>query len=42
MYFEEYIYFFNVGQGNMAIIREDRKVIIVDIGSTQESLAGNI
>ena len=26
----------------MAIIREDRKVIIVDIGSTQESLAGNI
>lgn len=42
MYFEEYVYFFNVGQGNMAIIREDRKVIIVDIGSTQESLAGNI
>lgn len=42
VYFEEYIYFFNVGQGNMAIIREDRKVIIFDIGSTQENLAGNI
>lgn len=42
MYFEEYIYFFNVGQGNMAIIREDRKVVVIDIGSTSKNLASNV
>ena len=41
LYFEEYIYFFNVGQGNMALIRENRKNIIVDIGSTTKNLAFN-
>ena len=42
LYFEEYVYFFNVEQGNMAIIRKNRKVIIVDIGSTTKNLAYNI
>lgn len=42
IYFEEYIYFFNVGQGNMAIIREDRKTIVVDMGSTTKNLATSV
>ncbi|MDD3303680.1 MAG: ComEC/Rec2 family competence protein [Clostridia bacterium] len=42
VYFEEYIYFFNVGQGNMAIIRKNRKIMVVDIGSTSKNLASNI
>ena len=42
IYFEEYIYFFNVEQGNMAIIREDRKIIVVDMGSTTKNLATNV
>lgn len=42
MYFEEYIYFFNVGQGNMAIIRDNRKVILIDIGSTSKNVASNV
>ncbi len=42
IYFEEYTYFFNVEQGNMAIIRTSRKIIIIDIGSTNSKLAYNI
>lgn len=42
MYFENYIYYFNVGQGNMAFIRYNHKNIIVDCGSTESNLAGNI
>lgn len=41
-YFEEYIWFFNVGQGNMAVIRKDRKIVVIDMGSTKEKLASNI
>lgn len=40
-YFEEYTYFFNVEQGNMAIIRSKRKIIVIDIGSTNKKLASN-
>ena len=40
--FENYIYYFNVGQGNMAFIRYNRKNIIVDCGSTDKNVAGNI
>lgn len=42
MYFERYIIYFNVGQGNMALIHNNSTNIIVDIGSTKEELAGNI
>ncbi len=42
VYFEEYVYFFNVEQGNMAIIRENRKVIVIDIGSTTKNLSYNV
>lgn len=42
MYFEKYIIFFNVGQGNMALIHNNTTNIIVDIGSTRENFAGDI
>lgn len=42
MYFENYVIFFNVGQGNMAFIHRYTKNIVVDIGSTKENIAGNI
>lgn len=42
MYFQKYVIYFNVGQGNMALLHYNTKNIIVDIGSTKESLAGNI
>lgn len=38
-YFEDYVLYFNVKQGNMALIRKDRKTILVDIGSTNDGLA---
>ena len=41
-YFEEFIIFFNVNQGNMAYIRDGITSIIVDIGSTRENNASNI
>ncbi len=41
-YFENYVYYFNVKQGNMALIHKNGKNIIVDIGSTTENLASNI
>ena len=41
-YFEVYVIFFNVGQGNMALVHCYTKNIIVDIGSTQENIAYNI
>ena len=40
-YFENYIYFFNIGQGNMAFIRYNRKNILIDCGSTTKNLAKN-
>ena len=34
--------YFNVEQGNMALIRKNRKVIIVDTGSTSKNVASNV
>lgn len=42
IYLEDYIYFFNVNQGNMAFIRYNRKNILVDYGSTTKNLASNV
>lgn len=42
IYFEEYVIYFNVGQGNMSLIRKDRKVILIDSGSTTDNLASNV
>ncbi len=42
VYIEDYIYFFNVEQGNMALIREQGKTVIIDMGSTKEKVASNI
>lgn len=42
VYFEKYIIFFNVGQGNMALIHSNNKNVIIDIGSTREGNAGYI
>ena len=42
MYFEKYVIFFNVGQGNMAFIHKYNTNIIVDIGSTRENNAASI
>mgnify|MGYP004505400959 CR=1 FL=1 len=39
---EEYVYFFNVKQGNMALIKKGRQVIVIDCGSTTKGLAKNI
>ncbi len=41
-YFQRYIIFFNVGQGNMALIHSGTKNVIVDIGSTNKNTAGYI
>ena len=41
-YFESYMYFFYVGQGNMALLNEKTKTILIDSGSTQNKKAGNI
>ena len=40
--FESYIIYFNVKQGNMCIIKCENEVIVADMGSTNERLAGNI
>ncbi len=42
MYFESYVIYFNIGQGNMSLIRENGKTIIIDIGSTQETLPASV
>ena len=41
MYFEKYIIFFNVGQGNLALLHYNTIDIVIDIGSTKEDKAGN-
>lgn len=41
-FFEEYVYFFNVGQGNMALLHKFNTNIVVDLGSTSEGVASNI
>ena len=42
LYLENYVYYFNVGQGNMAFIRYQRKNILIDCGSTTKNLARNV
>lgn len=42
LYFENYIYYFNVEQGNMAFIRYNQKNILIDCGSTTNNLASNV
>ncbi len=41
-YLSSYVIYFNVGQGNMALIHNYNVNIIVDCGSTQENLAYNV
>ena len=41
-YFQNYVIYFNVEQGNMALIHYNKKNVIVDIGSTTENLASNV
>lgn len=41
-FFEEYVYFFNVGQGNMALLHKQNINIVVDLGSTSSGVASNI
>ncbi len=41
-FLEEYVIFFNVGQGNMAFFHKGGKNIVVDLGSTSYHLAGSI
>ena len=40
-YFNNYIIFFNIQQGNMCFVRYKGKNIIIDIGSDTDNLAGN-
>ncbi len=42
LYLENYVYYFNVEQGNMAFIRYNRKNILIDCGSTTKNLAKNV
>lgn len=41
-FFEEYVYFFNVGQGNMALLHKQNTNIVVDLGSTSRGVASNV
>ncbi len=41
-YVNNYVIYFNVEQGNMALIHYKKKNVIVDMGSTTENLASNI
>lgn len=40
--FKNYIIFFNVRQGNMALIKQNNKIIVIDSGSTSDKLAANV
>lgn len=42
IFFDNYIMFFNVGQGEMSMISYKNKNIIIDMGSTYKSLSQNI
>lgn len=42
MYFESYVIYFNVGQGNMCLIHKGKTNVVVDCGSTQKETAGYI
>lgn len=41
-YFDEYIYFFNVGQGNACFLRYNGTNIVLDAGSLQDNLSFNV
>lgn len=41
-YFLNFAYYFNVEQGNMSIIKNGRKVILIDMGTTGKSSLGDI
>ena len=41
-YFESYVIYFNVGQGNMALIHNKIKNVVVDMGSTEKNIAYNV
>lgn len=42
IYFENYIWYFNVQQGNMAIVKYKDTTILFDFGSTTKNLAANV
>ena len=42
MYFESYVIYFNVGQGNMCLIHKGKTNVVVDCGSTQKGSAAYI
>lgn len=37
-YFNDYVYFFNVGQGEMALLKEKNEIVLVDAGSTTNNV----
>jgi competence protein ComEC len=39
IYFESFVYYFNVGQGNMALIKNGNSCVIVDIGSSNNNVS---
>lgn len=41
IYFSEYVYFFNVEQGDMSYIKSKEESVIVDIGSLRDGIAFN-
>lgn len=42
MYLDEYVIYFNVGQGNMCLVHKGVKNIVIDCGSTQDKNAASI
>ena len=42
VYFSEYVYYFNVEQGDMSYIKSKTNSVIVDIGSMRQGLASNV
>lgn len=42
LYLKDFVCFFHVEQGNMAMIRENRKVVVIDMGSTKKGLASSV
>lgn len=41
-YLESYVLYFNVGQGNMALIHHYTKNVVIDMGSTEKNVAYNV
>ena len=42
IHFKSYVIFFNVGQGNMALIKQNKNIVVIDSGSTTKKTAANI